>query len=139
MDLDNRSLEIHHVCSQCLIRHKITFSLIYALIYKSAIKFSSVTQSCLTLCDPMYCSMPGLPVHVQIPELLKLMFVESVTSSNYLILWHPFFSHLQSFPASGSFQRSQFFASGGQSIGLSDSASVVPINIQDLFPLGWTG
>ena len=46
---------------------------------------------------------------------------------------------LQSFPASGSFQMSQFFASGGQSIGVSASASVLPINIQDWFPLGWTG
>ena len=51
----------------------------------------------------------------------------------------PFSSHLQSFPASGSFPISQFFASGGQSIGISASASVLPTNIQDLFPLGWTG
>ena len=51
----------------------------------------------------------------------------------------PFPSHLQSFPASGSFPRSQFFASGAQSIGTSASASVLPMNIQDLFPLGWTG
>ena len=49
------------------------------------------------------------------------------------------FSHLQSFPASGSFQMSQFFASGGQSIGVSASASVLSMNIQDWFPLGWTG
>ena len=49
------------------------------------------------------------------------------------------FSHLQSFPASGSFQMSQFFASGGQIIGLSASASILPMNIQDWFPLGWTG
>ena len=51
----------------------------------------------------------------------------------------PFSSHLQSFPASGSFQMSQFFASGGQSIGVSASVSVLPMNIQDWFPLGWTG
>ena len=50
-----------------------------------------------------------------------------------------FSSCLQSFPASGSLQMSQFFASGGQSIGVSASASVLPINIQDWFPLGWTG
>ena len=48
-------------------------------------------------------------------------------------------SHLQSFPASGSFQMSQFFASGGQRIGVSASASVLPLNIQDWSPLGWTG
>ena len=51
----------------------------------------------------------------------------------------PFSSHLESFPASGYFPMSQFFASGGQSIGVSASASVLPVNIQDLFPLGWTG
>ena len=51
----------------------------------------------------------------------------------------PFSSHLQSFPASGSFPMSQFFTSGGQSIVASASASVLPVNIQDWFPLGWTG
>ena len=51
----------------------------------------------------------------------------------------PFSSHLQSFPASGAFQMNQFFTSGGQSIGVSASASVLPMNIQDRFPLGWTG
>ena len=51
----------------------------------------------------------------------------------------PFSSHLQSFPASGSFQMSQFFTSGGQSIGVSASVSVLPMDIQDWFPLGWTG
>ena len=51
----------------------------------------------------------------------------------------PFSSHLQSFPASRSFQMSQFFKAGGQSIGVSASASVLPMNIQDWFPLGWTG
>ena len=50
-----------------------------------------------------------------------------------------FSSRLQSFPASGSFPMSQFFASGGQSIGVSDSSSVFPMNIWDWFPLGWTG
>ena len=51
----------------------------------------------------------------------------------------PFSSCLQSFPALGSFQMSQFFASGGQSIGASALAPVFPMNIQDWFPLGWTG
>jgi len=50
-----------------------------------------------------------------------------------------FYSCLQSFPVSRSFQMSQFFAADGQSIGASDSASVLPMNIQDWFPLGWTG
>ena len=51
----------------------------------------------------------------------------------------PFSSRLQSFPASGSFPMSEFFASGGQSIGASASTSVLPMNIQDCFLLGWTG
>ena len=51
----------------------------------------------------------------------------------------PFSSHLQYFPAWGSFQMSQFFESGGQNIGVSASASVLPMNIQDWFPLRWTG
>ena len=51
----------------------------------------------------------------------------------------PFFSHLQSFPASRSFPVSQFFTSGGHSTAVSASASVLPMNIQDWFPLGWTG
>ena len=51
----------------------------------------------------------------------------------------PFFSCLQSFPKSGSFPMSQFFTSGGRSIGVSASASVLPMNIKDWFPLGWTG
>ena len=51
----------------------------------------------------------------------------------------PFSSQLQSFPASGSFQMSQFFTSGGRNVGASASASVLPMNIQDWFPLGWIG
>ena len=58
------------------------------------------------------------------------------TISSFVI---PFSSCLQSFPASGSFQMSQFFESGGQNIRASASASVLPMNIQDWFPLGWTG
>ena len=72
-------------------------------------------------------------------SLLKLMSIESVTPSNNLILCYPLFLLPQSFPASGSFPMSQFFASGGQSIGVSASASVFPMNIQDWFPLGLTG
>ena len=67
-------------------------------------------------------------------SLLKLMSIKSVMLSNRLIL---VFSCLQSFPASGSFLRSQLFTSGGWSIGA--STSVLPVHIQDWFPLGWTG
>ena len=95
------------------------------------------SQLCLTLCDPMDCSMPGLPVLHHLPSFLRLMSIESVMPSNHLHLL--FTSHLQFFPASGSFPMSQFFESGGQNIGISVSASVLPMNIQDWFSLGWTG
>ena len=69
----------------------------------------------------------------------NLMSIESVIPSNRLILCHPLSSRLQSFPASGSFPMCQLFAWGGQSIGTSASASILPMNIQGWFPLGWTG
>ena len=102
-------------------------------------QFSSVSQSCLTLCDPMYCTTPGFPVHHELP-----VYPNSCPLSRW---WHltitssvvPFSSCLQSFPGSGSFQMSQLFASGGQNIGVSASTSVFPVNTQDWFPLGWTG
>ena len=67
------------------------------------------------------------------------MTTELAMLSNHLILWHPFCFCLQSFPASGSSPVSQLFASGGQSVGTSASATVLPVNTQDWFPLGLTG
>ena len=69
----------------------------------------------------------------------KPMSIESVMPSNHLILCRPLLLHLQSFPASGSYQLTRLFPSGGQSIGVSASTSVPPMNIQDWSPLGWTG
>ena len=106
----------------------------------SPYQFSSVARSCPTLRDSMDCSIPGLPVHHQLPELTQTH-----------VLWvgdaiqppHPLSSpSLPAFnlsPASGSFPVSQFFTSGGQIIGVSASTSVLPMNTQDWFPLGWTG
>ena len=71
-------------------------------------------------------------------SLLRLISIELVVPSNHLILCRPLSSCLQSFPASGSFYMSLFFASGGQSTGVSVSTSVPPMNTQDWFPLGWT-
>ena len=102
----------------------------------SFIQFSSYAQSCLTLCNSMDCSTPASLSITNSWSLLKLMSIESVMPSNHLIL---FSSCLQSFPASGSSEMSQFFASGCESIGVSASASVLPVNIQDWSPLGWTG
>ena len=102
-------------------------------------QFSSVAQSCLTLCDPMDRSMPGLPVHHQLPEYPNpcplCQWCHAPISSSVI----PFSSCPQSSSASGSFQMSQLFASGGQSIGVSASASVHPMNTKDWYPLGWTG
>ena len=72
-------------------------------------------------------------------NLLKLTSIESVSHPTISSSVVSFSSCLKSFSASGSFLMSQFFASGGQSIGASASASVLPVNIQDWFPLGWTG
>ena len=102
-------------------------------------EFSSLTQSCLTLCDPMNCSTPGLPIHHQLPESTQTHIRrvgDAVQPSHPLSF--PFSSCPQSFPASGSFQISQLFASGGQSVGVSASTSVLPMKAQDWSPLGWT-
>ena len=108
--------------------------------HPSLIFLITSVQSCPTLCDPIDCSMPGFPIYHQHPEPTQ-------TTCSLCHWCHPnisssvvlFSSHLQSFPASGSFQISQFFPSGGQSIEVSTSASVLPLNIQYWFPLGGTG
>ena len=105
----------------------------------SSVQFSSVTELCLTLCDTMTAARQASLSITNSQSLLKLMPIELVMPSNHLILCYPFLLLLQSFPASGSFPMIQFFASGGQSIGASASASVLPMNIQDIFLLELTG
>ena len=97
--------------------------------------FTSVQFSCSVVSDSL---QPHGPQHAKasLPitnswSLLKLMSIELVMPSNHLILCRPLLSRLQFFPASGSYQMSQFFTSGGQSIGVSATASVLPMNIQD--------
>ena len=89
-------------------------------------QFSSVTQSCPTLCYPMAARQPSLSF-TNSQSLLKLMSIESVMPSNHLIL-----CRIRVFS-------NELFSSGGQSIGVSASASLLPVNIQDWFLLGWTG
>ena len=103
---------------------------------KGSVQFSSVAQSCPTLCDPMNCSTPDLPVHHKLPEFTHTHAHQVGMPSSHHI---PFSSCPHSLPASGSFPLSQLFAWGGQSIGVSASASVLPMNTQDFSPLGWTG
>ena len=88
----------------------------------------SGAQLCPTLCDPMDSSTPDLLSFTNSWSPPKPMSIEPVMPSNHLILCHPLLL-LQSFPASGFFPVSQFFSSGGQSIGVSASASVLPMNI----------
>ena len=107
--------------------------------FKWAVQFSLIAQLCLTL-------QPHEPQHARplcpssttgvYPNLYPLTQWCHPTISSSVI---PFSSCLQSFPASGSFQKSQLFACSGQSIGVSASASALPMNTQDWSPLGWTG
>ena len=108
-----------------------------SLHFYASNQFSSVAQSCPTLCNSTNRSTPGLPVHHQLAEStqthVQSRWCHPTISSSVI----PFFSHLQSFPASRSFPMSQFFSLGGQSIGV--SASALPMNVQDWLPWGWTG
>ena len=108
-------------------------------IWQLNLSISSVTQSCPTIWDPWTAAGQASLSITNSQSLLKLISIESVLPSNISSSVIPFSSCLQSFPASGSFPMSQFLAQGGQSIGVSASASVFPMNIQDLFPLGLTG
>ena len=96
---------------------------------------SSVAQSCPTLCDPMDCRVPGLPI-TNSWSLPKLMSIESVMPPNNLILCSPLLLLPSISPTIRIFQMSQLCASGGQNIGVSASTSVLPMNIQHWFPLG---
>ena len=101
-------------------------------------QFSSVAQSCLTLCDPINHSTPGFPVHHQLPGFTQI-HVHRV--SDAIQPSHPLSSPSPPAPnpsASESFPVSQLFTWGGQSIGVSASASVLLMNTQDWSPLGWT-
>ena len=100
----------------------------------------SLAKSCPTLCNYMDCSSPGTPVLHYLLEFcldscpLSCWCYLTISSS---VISFP--SWLQYFPASGSFIVRQFFTSGGQRFGVSASASILPINIQDQFSLGLTG
>ena len=96
----------------------------------------SIAQSCLTLCDSVDCGMTGFPVLHHLPELAQTIihWAHPTTLSSVICFSYCF----QFFPVSGSFPMSWLFASGGQSIGASTSASVLPMNIQYWFSLRLT-
>ena len=111
------------------------------MFFCNIFNFLSVAQSCPTLCYPMNRSMPGLPVHHQLPEFThtQLHWVDDAIQPS-----HPLSSPFPPAPnpsqqASESFPMSQLFTWGGQSTGVSASASVLPRNAQDWFPLEWAG
>ena len=99
------------------------------------VQFSSVAQSCPTVCNPTECSMPGFSVLHQLLDLAQTHITESVMPSNHLILYRPLLLLPSIFPIIRTFLMSKFFTSVGQSIGASASASVFPVNIQGWFPL----
>ena len=101
-------------------------------------QFSSDAQSRPTICDSMDCSTPGLPVHHQLPEFTQthVHWVGNAIQPSHPLL--PLLLLPSIFPASGCFQMTQLFTSGGQSIGVSASTSVLPMNTQDWSPVGWT-
>ena len=104
------------------------------------IQFSSVAQSCPTLCDPMDCRTPGFPVLHYLPELAQThvhWVSDAIQPSHPLLSPSPPAFNLSQHQ--GLFLMSQFFASTGQSIWVSASASVLPMNIQDWSPSEWTG
>ena len=101
------------------------------------IQFNSVTQSCPTLSDPMDCSIPGFPVHItNSRSLFKPMSIELVMPSSHLILCSPLLLLPPIFPSIKLFSNESTLH---MSLGVSASASVLPMNTQDWFPLGWTG
>ena len=111
---------------------------IYTQMFISSVQFShSVMSNSLQPHDSQHtrppCPSPTSRIHSDSYPLSQ--WCHPAISSSVI----PFSSRLQSFPVSGSFQMSQFFTSCGQSIGASAPASVLPMNIQDWFPLGWTG
>ena len=100
---------------------------------------SSVAQSCTTLCNPMDCSTPGLPVHHQFLEPAQTYVHQVGDAIQPAHPRSPLLRLPSIFPKLGSFSMSQIFTSGGQTIGASALASVLPKNTQDLFPLRLTG
>ena len=100
----------------------------------------SVAKPRLILCDPIAIAHQASLSFTMSRSLLRLMPIELVMPSNHLVLCRPLLLPPSVFPSiTGSFPMSQLFASGGQRIGVSASASVLPMNIQDWFPLGLTG
>ena len=107
--------------------------LVWVTFTAESFQFSLVTQSCPTLCDSMDCSTPGFPVHQQLLELAEIHVHRVGDAIQPSVI--PFSSCLQSFPDQGLFQ----WVSTSHHVARVASAPVLPMNIQDWFPLGLTG
>ena len=107
------------------IFHKVTSVQLISRVWPFATLWTAARQASLSITNSW--------------SLLKLMSIESVIPSSHLILCNHLFLPSSIFPSIRVFPMSHFYAWGGQSIGISASASVLPMNIQDWFPLGWTG
>ena len=105
----------------------------------TGVQFSSVTQSCPTLRNPMDCSMPGCPVHHQLPELLKVTSIELVMPSNHLILCCPLLCLPSTFPSIRVFSNESILCIRWPKH-WSFSFSISPSNeYSGLISFGWTG
>ena len=106
-------------------------------VSQGALHIALIGQSCLTLCDPMDCSIPGLPVPHHLPEFARSYSLHpwccpAISSSDALFSFCP-----QSFPAQGAFPMSRLFISDDQNIGASASASVLAVKIMVDLPWDW--
>ena len=126
---------------RCCQQHRVVVKFEFVNICKPLRKFSSVQllSHFRIFATPWTAAYQASLSITNSWSLPKFMSIESMMPSNHLILCHPLSCFFQSFPTSGSFQMTQLFASCGQNIGVSASASVLPMNIQDWFPLGLTG
>ena len=125
----------------CIYRwsHAKLFTWISSVRYNgwfSSVQFSRSVVSNFAILNH---SIPGLPVHHKLPEFTQVNSIESVMPSSHLILCRPLLLLPPIPPSIRVFSRSQLFAWGGQSTGVSASASVLPMNTQDWSPSGWTG
>ena len=127
-----------------VLRHLLEFAQIHVHWVGDAIYMQFLFSSVQSLSHVCLFDIPwtvacqaslSTPNSQSLPKLMSNWWCHPTISSSVI----PFSSCLQSFPGSGSFPMSQFFTSGGQSIGVSASTSVLPMNTQDWSPLGWTG
>ena len=137
LDSPVHSLCCHPACTEMMLRHGPCAHQGHSPGFRSVQFRCSVVSDSLWPHGLQHCQASLSVTNSR--SLLKLMSIELVMPSNHLILCRSLSSCPQSFPASGSFQVSQLFAQGSQSIEVSASTSVLPMNIQDWFPLRWTG